>query len=76
MHMHVARLLMASTMLGAVPATAQIVPPKIYSTTPTGVNLADSAFTYSTTDIAIGPLKLERFYIGSYLNDPNKMFFG
>ena len=76
MHRHVALLLTASAMLGAVPATAQIVPPKIYSTTPTGVNLADSAFTYSTTDIAIGPLKLERFYIGSYLNDPNAMFFG
>ena len=76
MHRHVARLLTASAMLGAVPATAQIVPPKIYSTTPTGVNLADTAFTYSETDIAIGPLKLERFYIGSYLNDPSSLFFG
>ncbi|MDH4745882.1 hypothetical protein OMP43_17795 [Sphingomonas sp. CBMAI 2297] len=76
MHRHVARLLTASAMLGAVPATAQIVPPKTYVTTPTGVNLADASFTYSVDDFQIGPLKLERYQIGSYSADPNTMFFG
>jgi hypothetical protein len=61
----------------ASPAMAQdIIPPKTFTTSPTGVNLADAAFTYSETDIAIGTLKLERFHIGSYSTDPNTMLFG
>lgn len=68
--------LIAAPAIISAPAFAQIVPPKIYSVTPTGVNLSDTSFTYSVTDLSIGTLKLERFHIGSYLNDPNTLFFG
>ena len=50
-------------------------PPKVYTVTPTGVNLSDGAYTFSDADLAIGPMKLERFYI-SGLRDPNTKFFG
>lgn len=64
-------------LIAVSPVHAQdIVPPKAYTTTPTGVNLADGSFTYSVEDLQIGPLKLERYQIGSYLTDPNTMFFG
>lgn len=64
-------------LIAASPVQAQdIVPPKAYTTTPTGVNLADASFTYSVDDLQIGPLKLQRYHIGSYETDPNTMFFG
>lgn len=63
--------------LGSSTAFAQvIIPPKIYVTSPTGVNIADATFTYSVTDLSIGPLVLTRYYIGSYTREPNRMFFG
>src|ERR1700743_338821 len=40
------------------------LPPKINSTTPTGVSLSDGSFIYTNTDISIGTLKLERFQMG------------
>ncbi len=33
-------------------------------TSPTGVSMTDTTFTYSTEDLSIGPLKLERSYNG------------
>src|SRR3546814_1021565 len=45
------------------PAVAQdIIPPKAYSVTPGGVNVADRSLVYSVTDLSLGPLKLERFH--------------
>ncbi|MFA6113951.1 MAG: hypothetical protein WC729_08155 [Sphingomonas sp.] len=60
----------------AQPACAQdVIPPKVYSTTPGGVNVADGSFVYSETDLAIGPLKLERSHVTG-LRKPNRPFFG
>src|SRR3546814_19356613 len=45
------------------PAVAQdIIPPKAYSVTPGGVNVADRSLVYSVTDLSLGPLQLERFH--------------
>lgn len=48
-----------------------IIPPKILTVTPTGINLSDSSFTYQSADIAFGSLSLERFYIGGDLETGN-----
>jgi YD repeat-containing protein len=48
----------------------EVIPPKIETTTPTGINLSDDSFTHKQTDIAIGSLALERFYIGGDLSGP------
>lgn len=62
--------------LSAGPAAADDYnPPKVYSMTPTGVNLSDGAFTFTQTDLSIGTLSLERFHLGG-LRDPNTRFFG
>jgi hypothetical protein len=62
-------LALASTVIN--PAYAgEVIPPKIETTTPTGVNLSDDSFTHKQTDIAIGSLALERFYIGGDLSGP------
>jgi len=53
--------------LAAGPALASdYPPPKVYSITPTGVNIADGSFIANNTDLSIGTLKLERFHIGGY----------
>lgn len=77
---HLARFVLpaAAAVLLAVesepPAMAQSTPPKLYNVSPTGVNLYDGAFTYTNTDLSIGPLKLER----SFLDGPNSghAYFG
>lgn len=47
------------------PLVAQsFTPPKLYTVSPTGVNLLDGAYTYSNTDLSVGPLKLERSHLG------------
>jgi RHS repeat-associated protein len=52
----------------ATPSWAgEVIPPKIETTTPTGINLSDSSFTHKQTDISIGSLSLERYYIGGKL---------
>lgn len=66
----------ASAICGAGIAAAQdIVPPKVYTMTPTGVSLADGSFTFTDTDLVIGTMKLERFHLGGQ-RDPNDPFFG
>ncbi|NIJ21140.1 hypothetical protein FHS95_002843 [Sphingomonas naasensis] len=66
----------ASALYGAGAASAQdIVPPKVYTMTPTGVSLADGSFTFTDTDLVIGTLRLERFHLGGQ-RDPNNPFFG
>lgn len=68
--------LLAALVSGTCVAAAQdYIPPKIDSTTPTGVNLAEGSFIYTVTDISMGSLKLERSHIGG-LEDPNDPFFG
>lgn len=41
----------------------EILPPKVYSTTPGGINVADATFVYSVSDLVIGPLNLERYHL-------------
>lgn len=48
----------------SLPAEAQYDPPRQITASPGGVNLADGRFTYQATDLSIGPLKLERSYLG------------
>ncbi|HYG30110.1 MAG TPA: hypothetical protein VD887_07840 [Allosphingosinicella sp.] len=66
--------LLATTWL-ASPASADLVPPKSYLTTPGGINVADGSLTYSVTDLAIGPLTLERFH-RTGRRQPNDPDFG
>jgi|KBSSwiStaDraftv2_1062776.scaffolds.fasta_scaffold55353_3 hypothetical protein len=62
--------------LGALPdARADIIPPKSYAVTPGGLNISDGSLQYSVTDLAIGTMKLERFYRTSR-TQPNDPPFG
>ncbi len=66
----------ATVLAIAQSASAQdVIPPKVYSTTPGGINVSDGSLVYSVIDLAIGPLKLERFHVTG-LRKPNKPFFG
>lgn len=66
----------ASVFCSAGTAAAQdIVPPTIYTMTPTGVNLSDGTYTFTDVDLKIGGLKLERFHLGGD-RDPNDPAFG
>lgn len=51
-------------------AGQEIVPPTIYSMSPTGVNISDGSYAFTDVDLTIGGLKLERFHLGG-LRDPN-----
>lgn len=65
----------ASLLLGSPALAGDIIPPKSYSTTPGGVNVADGSLVHSVTDLAIGTLKLERSHrTGS--QQPNDPMFG
>ena len=64
--------LMTSTANGAWGQS--MTPPKIYTISPTGVNILDGAFTYSHVDLAIGPLKLERSHLGG--PETTRAYFG
>ncbi|MBQ1497681.1 MAG: RHS repeat protein [Sphingomonas sp.] len=44
-------------------AHAQPMPPRLYTVSPTGVDLATGSFTTSVKDLSIGPLSLERSYV-------------
>jgi RHS repeat-associated protein len=64
------------SLVGLQPAeAADVIPPTIYSATPTGVNVSDGAFVFTVTDISIGPLTLERHHVGAP-KDANTPFFG
>lgn len=52
-----------------------VIPPKVYSTTPGGINVSDGTFVYSATDLAIGPLTLERFHLAG-AKKPNDPYIG
>jgi len=60
------KLLTSCALFSAVPLTThaqEILPPKVYSTTPGGINVADATFAYSVSDLVIGPLNLERYHL-------------
>lgn len=68
-------LVAASAMAGSARAqTAPLTPPDVPMTSPTGVSMTDTTFTYSTEDLAVGPLKLERSYYGG--PERTKHYFG
>lgn len=56
-------------------AQSDYVPPKIETSTPTGIALSDGSFIYDNTDISIGPLTLERFHLGG-AQDKSGAYFG
>lgn len=62
-----ARVLLALAMLAFIlssnHASAQLMPPRLYTVSPTGVDLATGSFTTSATDLSIGTLSLERSYV-------------
>lgn len=75
--------LLASSCFAAPAFANDLVPPKIITRTPGGVNIADGAFTETVIDLQIGTLTLERFHmgvpqphLGPYRRDPDDMFFG
>jgi hypothetical protein len=53
-----------ATLFVAAPASAQYEPPKQMTLSPLGVDLSDGRFSYKTTDLSIGPLTLERSFLG------------
>jgi YD repeat-containing protein len=57
-----------------VPAAAQYEPPKQMTLAPTGVDLTTGRFTYRATDLSIGPLTLERSYVGGHAVDGSSHF--
>ncbi|WBY08320.1 RHS repeat protein [Sphingomonas sp. 7/4-4] len=59
----------------ATAQTSDYIPPKVDTTTPTGVNIADGSFIHTQTDLSLGQLSLNRFYLGG-AEDPNRPFFG
>ncbi len=61
----------------AAPAAlaADYTPPKVYVTTPGGINLSDGSFMLDQTDLSIGSLALVRHHIGG-LRDPNTTPYG
>lgn len=52
-----------------------VVPPKAFTVTPGGINVSDGNFVYSETDLAMGPLSLERYHRGGQ-SQPNDPMFG
>jgi len=63
--------------ISSAAVAGDIIPPKSYTTTPGGINIADGSFVYSVTDLSIGTLKLERFHRTGYPNyQPNNAPFG
>ena len=73
---HSQRALLATLLaLGsAVPARAQLEPPKQMTLSPLGVDLSDGRFTYKATDLSIGPLTLERSFLGGHTIDGSNYF--
>lgn len=43
---------------------APLTPPDVLMTSPTGVSMTDTTFSYSAQDLTIGPFKLERSFYG------------
>jgi len=64
------------SLVTCAPAMAgDLIPPKVYTVTPGGVSLADGSYTFSDTDLSVGPLQLIRYHLGGK-RDPNTPLFG
>ncbi|MDE8650494.1 hypothetical protein [Novosphingobium album (ex Liu et al. 2023)] len=63
------------TMAGQMAFADDIIPPKVYTTTPGGINVSDGSFAYSVRDLSIGPLTLERYHITGAIK-PNRPLVG
>jgi len=61
-------------LLLATPAAAQYEPPKQMTLSPLGVDLSDGRFSYNATDLSIGPLALERSFLGGHTIDGSNYF--
>lgn len=68
------RILAAVLGLLAVPAAAQYEPPKQMTLRPLGVDISDGRFSYKATDLSIGPLTLERSFLGGRTIDGSNYF--
>ncbi|HEX8064526.1 MAG TPA: hypothetical protein VF535_15095 [Allosphingosinicella sp.] len=60
--------------LAAAPAAAQYEPPKQMTLSPLGVDLSDGRFSFKATDLSIGPLSLERSFLGGHTIDGSNYF--
>lgn len=60
----------------AVSAIAQttLTPPKVITSSPTGVNMLDGTFFTSVTDLSLGSLSLDRSYLGG--RETSNHYFG
>ncbi len=58
----------------AAPASAQYEPPKQMTLSPLGVDLSDGRFSYKATDLSIGPLTLERSFLGGQTIEGSNYF--
>lgn len=58
----------------AAPASAQYEPPKQMTLSPLGVDLSDGRFSYKATDLSVGPLTLERSFLGGQTIDGSNYF--
>lgn len=63
-----------ATFVLAAPASAQYEPPKQMTLSPLGVDLSDGRFSYKATDLSIGPLTLERSFLGGNTIDGSNYF--
>lgn len=63
-----------ATMTSLSAAADDIQPPKMYTRTPTGVNLADGSYVETNVDLAIGPLQLKRSHLGGPVVPYSKAF--
>lgn len=75
--------LLASTCFTSLATAGDLVPPKVYTMTPGGVNVSDGTFVEQSIDFVIGSLKLERFHLSVVHElgspegrDASDMFFG
>ena len=52
-----------------------VIPPKVYTTTPGGINVSDGAWVHTVTDLTIGSLTLERHHLTG-VKKPNNPLIG
>lgn len=69
-----AQLVATSLATSAAARQAPLTPPDVVMTSPTGVSMTDTTFTYSAEDLSIGPFKLERSFYGG--PERTKHYFG
>ena len=63
------------TLFEAPVANAQsLTPPRQYSISPTNVNLLDNTYAVTIEDLSVGPLKIERSYLGG--RETSSHYFG